>query len=163
MTYAASYARQSNYHRNPNVYGADYWLGELGIEAKGFKLLGGYEVLGASSGVALTSFQTPLATLHKFNGWADKFLVTPPNGLRDAYATLGYAKPKLGKWTALTAQATYHDFKSDRLGQAYGNEINLLLSAKLKRYIFTIKYADYSAKLFATNTKKFWASVDWAL
>jgi hypothetical protein len=33
----------------------------------------------------------------------------------------------------------------------------------LKRYTFTIKYADYSAKLFATNTKKFWASVDWAL
>jgi Alginate export len=163
ITYAASYSRQSNYHRNPNVYGADYWLGELGIEAKGFKLLGGYEVLGASSGVALTSFQTPLATLHKFNGWADKFLVTPPNGLRDAYATLGYTKSMLGKLTALTAQATYHDFKSDRLAQAYGNEINLLLSTKLKRYSVTIKYADYSAKLFATNTKKFWASVEWAL
>jgi Alginate export len=162
LTYAASYARQNGYRRNPNVYGADYWLGELGIEGKGFKLLGGYEVLGASSGVALTSFQTPLATLHKFNGWADKFLTTPPNGLRDLYGTLGYTKPKLGKLTAVTAQATYHDYTSDRLSQAYGSEINLLLSAKLKRYTFTLKYADYSAKLFATNTKKFWASVEWA-
>ncbi len=163
LTYAASYARQSNYRNNPNVYGADYWLGELGVEARGFKLLGGYEVLGSSSGVALTSFQTPLATLHKFNGWADKFLTTPANGLRDAYVTLGYGKPKLGKLTALTAQATYHDFRSDRLGQNYGSEINLLLSAKLKRYTFTLKYADYNAAAFATDTRKFWASVEWAM
>jgi hypothetical protein len=163
LTYAASYARQSNYRNNPNVYGADYWLGELGVEAKGFKILGGYEVLGASSGVALTSFQTPLATLHKFNGWADKFLTTPANGLRDAYATLGYTKPKLGKLTAFTAQATYHDYKSDRLGQAYGSEINLLLSAKYKRTTLTLKYANYNAKTFATDTEKIWASIEWAL
>ena len=163
LNYVASYARQSDYHNNPISYGADYWLGELAVEAKGFKLLGGYEVLGSSSGVALTSFQTPLATLHKFNGWADKFLTTPANGLRDAYVTLGYAKPKLGKLTALTAQATWHDFRSDRLGQNYGNEINLLLSAKHKRTTFILKYADYNAKAFATDTRKFWASVEWAL
>jgi Alginate export len=163
LTYTASYAHQSDYNHNPNIYGADYVLAELGVEAKGFKLLGGYEVLGADTGVALTSFQTPLATLHKFNGWADKFLTTPANGLRDAYATVGYGKPKLGKLTAVTAQASYHDYKSDRLGQAYGNEINLLLSAKHQRTTFTLKYADYNAKAFATDTRKFWASVEWAL
>ena len=163
LTYAASYASQSDYRNNPNSYSADYWLGELGVEAKGFKLLGGYEVLGAANGVALASFQTPLATLHKFNGWADKFLTTPANGLRDGYATLGYTKPKWGKLSAVTAQATYHHYNADRLGLSYGNEINLLLSAKRKRTTFALKYADYNAKAFATDTRKFWASVEWAL
>jgi Alginate export len=162
LTYAASYARQSDYNRNPNNHSADYLFGELGVEAKGFKLLGGYEVLGADKGVALTSFQTPYATLHKFNGWADKFLVTPPNGLQDVYATLGYTKPKVGKLSAVSAQVNYHSYRSDRLGIGYGNEIGAQLSAKLKKYTFTLKYADYNAKAFATDTRKFWAAVEWA-
>ena len=40
----------------------------------------GFERLEGNGTVAL---QTPLATLHAFNGWADKFLSTPANGLRD--------------------------------------------------------------------------------
>jgi hypothetical protein len=59
--------------------------------------------------------------------------------------------------------ATYHDYRSDRLNQNYGNEINLQLAAKMKKYNFIIKYADYNAKSLATDTKKFWASVEWAL
>ncbi len=163
LTVAASYARQSDYHRNPNDYSAEYWLGELGVETKGFKLLGGYEVLGADGGAALTSFQTPLATLHKFNGWADKFLITPPNGLRDAYATAGYTFPKAGPFTALGLTATWHDYRSDRASQDYGSEINLQIAARLKRFGVAIKYADYDADTFATDTSKFWAQVEWAL
>lgn len=162
LTYTASYARQSDYHNNPNSYSADYILGELGIEAKGFRLLGGYELLGADAGVALTSFQTPLATLHKFNGWVDKFLVTPPNGLQDVYGTFSYTKPKVGPFDSLGFTATYHDYKSDRLGMHYGDEINVQLLAKMKKYTLTLKYGDYNAKAFATDTKKFWVSVDWA-
>ena len=163
LTYALSYARQSDYHNNPNNYSTDYWLAELGGEAKGWKLTGGYEVLGASSGAALTSFQTPLATLHKFNGWADKFLVTPPNGLRDTYALVGYTKPKFAGFDSIGVSATYHDYRSDRLSLNYGDEWGAQLVAKLKKYTFTLKYADYNAKAFATDTQKFWASVDWAL
>ena len=163
LSVLASYAKQSDYHRNPNDYSADYLAGELGIEAKGFKLLGGYEKLGSDTGVALTSFQTPLATLHKFNGWADKFLTTPANGLQDIYGTVGYTKPKALGLDSLALTATYHDYKSDRLNQHYGDEINLQLLAKIKRYTFLIKYADYNAASFATDTKKLWASVEWAL
>jgi hypothetical protein len=162
LTYAASYARQSDYHRNPNNYSADYIAAELGVEAKGIKLLGGYELLGSSSGRAFTSFQTPLATLHKFNGAADTFLTTPPNGLQDIYGTIGYAKPKIGPFDSLGVLATYHDYKSDRLSLNYGNEINLQVIAKLKKYTFTLKYADYNARAFATDTKKLFASVEWA-
>jgi hypothetical protein len=163
ITYAASYAKQSDYHNNPNNYSADYWLAELGGEVKGWKLLSGYEVLGSDNGAALTSFQTPLATLHKFNGWTDRFLVTPPNGLRDAYAVVGYTQPKFAGFDSIGLTANYHDFRSDRLSQNYGDEWGVQLAAKRKKYTFTLKYADYNAKSFATDTKKFWASVDWTL
>ena len=84
--------------------------------------MGGYEVLGADTGVALTSFQTPLATLHKFNGWADKFLVTPPNGLRDLYALVGLYQARLAGFDSVGLTATYHDYDSDRLSLNYGDE-----------------------------------------
>lgn len=169
LNYAASYAHQSDYHRNPNDYSADYYLGELGVTAKGFTVGVGYEVLGAANGVALTSFQTPLATLHKFQGWADKFLVTPPNGIRDLYGSASYVRPKVGPFDSIGATIVYHDLKTDRLDMKYGNEWNLQLLAKMKKYTFTLKYADYDAKAFpagfanpTTDTKKVWASVEWA-
>jgi hypothetical protein len=70
------------------------WLGEAGLTAQGLSATGGYEILGADKGVALTSVQTPLASHFKFNGWAGKFGTTPPNGLRDLYGTLGYGWKK---------------------------------------------------------------------
>lgn len=163
ITYAASYAHQSDYHRNPNSYHADYWLGELGVEWKALKLGAGYEVLGASNGAALTSFQTPLATLHKFNGWADKFLTTPPNGLRDLYFTGGFGWKKVGPLDSIGISAAWHDYRSDRLGQHYGTETDLQLMAKYGKFTALVKYADYQAKSFATDTDKFWLSLDWAL
>src|SRR5438552_16718175 len=78
LTYALSYARQSDYHRNPNDYSSNYYLIDAGLEIAAVKFGAGYEVLGADKGAPFTSFQTPLATLRKFQGWADKFLTTPP-------------------------------------------------------------------------------------
>ncbi len=72
----------------------------------------GYEFLSGTDGsVANTNdtFQTPLATLHAFNGWADKFLSTPKGGLCDASATLGYTAPGLGK-----AMIVYHSYETDK-------------------------------------------------
>ncbi len=163
LSYAASFARQSDYHRNPNRYAASYYAGELGLGVKAFSLGGGYEVLGADKGAALTSFQTPLATLHKFNGWADKFLVTPPNGLRDAYGSIGYGWKRVAGFDEIGLTAVYHRFDSDRLGQRYGDEIDVQASLKRGRYSALVKYADYSAHGFATDTKKLWLSLEWAL
>lgn len=163
LTYSGSYATQSDYGRNPNGYRTGYYLGELGIEHKALRLLAGYELLGADDGRALTSFQTPLATLHKFQGFADKFLVTPPNGIRDKYATAGLVIPKLGKLAPVTFYATYHWFDSDRLDIKYGEELNLVGTIKIGRTLFVAKYADYYAARFATDTRKFWLSAEWAI
>lgn len=172
LTYTASYANQSDIGTSPIDYSADYYLGELGLEVKAFKLGIGYEVLGADGSVTTKAtglpfaggfaLQTPFATLHKFQGWADKFLVTPATGIKDLYGSAGYGWKKVGPFDTIGLLAVYHNYKADRLGAHYGDEINLQLLAKVKKYTFTLKYADYNAKSFATDTSKFWASVEWA-
>ncbi|MDP5278134.1 alginate export family protein [Sphingomonas sp. DG1-23] len=158
-----SHARQTDYHRNPNDYAARYWLADGSLELRGWKLGAGYEVLGADKGVALTSFQTPLGSVFKFQGWADKFTVTPPDGIRDLYANIGYGWKALGPFTGVTLQAAYHRFDSDRLVRRYGDEIDMLVSGKLGKTILSVRYADYAADRLLTDTRKLWLQLDWVL
>ena len=162
LTYALSYAVQSDYHRNPNRYHADYGLAEAGIEVSAWKLGAGYELLGADKGVPFTSFQTPLATLHKFQGWADKFLTTPPNGIQDYYGQVGYGWKKLAGLDAVNALLVYHRFDSARAGLHYGNEWDASVAAKRGRWTATAKLASYKADQFATDTRKIWLQLEWA-
>ena len=163
IAYQFSYARQSDWHRNPNNYAADYWRADVAVDLGGPRIGAGYEILGADDGVALTSFQTPLATGFKFQGWADKFLVTPPDGVRDLYATAGWGWEAVGALKAVTLQATYHNYRSDRASRSYGDEIDLLASAKLGKFTASARYAHYDADNFATDTDKFWLQLDWTL
>ena len=163
LSWQASYATQSDYRQNPNSYRANYYLADATLDLAAWKLNGGYEVLGADKGAALTSFQTPLATLFKFQGWADKFLTTPPNGVRDLYGSLGYGVKQIGPAQGVLLQAVYHRFDSDRLGQHEGNELDLLASAKFGHATLSARYADYRADTFATDTHKFWLQLDWIL
>ncbi len=74
----------------PNRFASSYYMGDLNLDFGGPQLGARYEVLGADKGVALTSFQTLLASLYKVQGWADQFLATSPNGIRDKQLTGGY-------------------------------------------------------------------------
>lgn len=163
LAYQLSYARQSDLNRNPNDYTADYWLADATLDLNGPKLGLGYEVLGASSGVALTSFQTPLGTNFKFQGWADKLLTTPPDGVRDLYASAGWGWKAFGPAKAVILQAAWHRYDSDRLTRHYGDELNLLASAKFGRTTASVRFADYQADRFATDTQKFWLQLDWTI
>lgn len=154
----ASYARQSDYGANPVSYDAEYLNAQLGAGVFGFALAAGYEELGSDGGVA--AFQTPLATLHAFNGWADLFLTTPANGLRDYYATIGRSigVPFL---PGLKADLTYHKFESDFGGLDYGSEWDASLGFKLGPIALLAKYADYKAESFAVDTQKFWLQAEY--
>lgn len=163
LSYQLSHARQSDYHRNPNNYRADYWLADATLDVKGWKLNAGYEVLGADTGAALTSFQTPLGTNFKFQGWADKFLTTPATGVRDIYVGGGYGWKQLGPLSGVGLSATWHRFRSDRLDLHYGDEWNLLASAKLRKTMLSVRYAHYDAKALGTDTEKLWLQADWSL
>jgi len=155
--YQIEYAKQSDYKDNPFTYSANYWHTGLSVSTSGFTIGANYEVLGSDGG---TSFKTPLATLHKFNGWADKFLTTPTAGLQDTYFSLAYKVPKGSVLTGIHMKAVYHDFKSDVGGVDYGSEWDFLISKKLnKTFTASVKAALYSADTFATSTNKVWVTV----
>ena len=153
----ASYATQSDYGANPTSYRVDYYNLQAGLTLFGFTATAGYEELGSDGGVA--AFQTPLATLHAFNGWADLFLTTPENGLRDYYATIGRSigVPFL---PGLRADLTYHQFDSDFGGLDYGSEWDASLGFKLGPVGLLAKYANYDADGFAVDTEKFWLQAE---
>jgi hypothetical protein len=153
LTAQASYATQSDYGANPVSYDADYINAQLGIGMFGINLAAGYEELGSDRGVA--AFQTPLASLHAFNGWADLFTTTPATGLRDTYATLGtgFGIPFL---PGLKADVTYHEFDADFGGLDYGSEWDASLGFKLGPVALLAKYARYDSSGFAVDTEKFW-------
>jgi hypothetical protein len=163
IAYQASWARQSDWHRNPNDYVADYRLADLAIDLSGPRVAAGYEVLGADRGAALTSFQTPLSSVFKFQGWADKFTTTPPDGVRDLYASAGWGWTAIGVLKAVNISAVYHRFESDRLVRHYGDELDLLAQAKVGRTTASVRYAAYEADRLFTDTGKFWLQLDWTL
>ncbi|MCS1410183.1 MAG: hypothetical protein M2R45_03372 [Verrucomicrobia subdivision 3 bacterium] len=92
-TYHAEYAYQTDNGNNPLNYDANYYHFSLGAKHKKFDYGVGYEVLGSDGGAK--GFATPLATLHKFNGWADAFLATPADGLDDLYAWVALFCPEV--------------------------------------------------------------------
>ena len=153
----ASYAVQDDYGDNPVDYSADYINAQLGLGFSGFTLTAGYEELGSDGGVA--AFQTPLATLHAFNGWADLFLTTPATGLRDYYGGVSktFAVPFL---PGLKADLVYHEFDSDFGGIEYGSEWDASLGFKLGPVNLLAKYASYDASGFAVDTEKFWLQAE---
>ena len=148
---AGSYAVQKDYKANPADYSVDYIAGSVGTSYSGFSLKLGYERLGGDG--AENRFQTPLATLHKFNGWADVFLSTPPAGLEDKYVSVAKKFNLLG---GITASAAYHDFRSDAGNIDYGTEFDAALNFKINVISVGLKYANYNADGFAVDTEKFW-------
>lgn len=163
LAYELSYARQSDYHRNPNDYAANFYLADAVLDLASFKLGAGYEVDGADKGVALTSFQFPVGSGFRYRGWAGKFNPTPPDGVRDLYGSVGWGVKKLGPLNDFGVQAVYHRFESDRLVRHYGNELDLLASGKLGRWTLAVRYAGYDADTFAIETRKVWLQLDMSL
>ncbi len=150
VLYTAEYAHQSDYEDNPFGYDADYYHVIGGVSAFGVTLKGGMEILGGEGGMG-QRFQTPLATGHAFNGWADVFLGTPVHGLRDVY---GSATAVI---KGVKMMAVYHDFTDDTGSMEYGNEYDFLITKKFgKHYSLLAKYAYYDADTIATDRQKFW-------
>lgn len=150
LLYTAEWAQQSDYADNPASYDLNYLFAELGGTLNGVTAKLGYEVL---EGDGIRAVQTPLATLHAFNGWADQFLTTPAAGLEDVYLSVG------GALLGIDLLAVYHDYSADSGGGDYGTELNFQAAKKFgKLYTVTAKYASYSAGDLAgkVDTDKIW-------
>lgn len=157
--YVLSYATQADVAKNPAHFTDDYYLAEGSLDIKKLNVGLGYEVLGSDGNVA---FATPLATLHAFQGWADKFLATPIGGIEDSYLKLGYTLGMHGAFKSLNAVGSWHDFDAEQTSAHYGSELDVQLVAKTEKMALTLKYADYRADTLFTDTEKLWLSVDYS-
>ncbi len=151
--YALEYASQERHGDSPDSVDAGYKLVELGTAYKAVTGRLGYEVLG---GDGTYGFQTPLATLHAFQGWADVFLNTPADGVRDAYLSLSAVVDKF------SFLAVYHDFSADSGSADFGEEWDASVSRSINDHLSVmLKYADYNAKDLAVDTHKLWAQAEY--
>ena len=150
VTYRVSLVEQQDYQEGGNFIDASYRQGSVGFKAGDFKGSVNLEILG---GDGVYGFATPLATGHAFNGWADLFLATPTDGLRDAFISLGWGQKN---WQA---RLDFHDFEADSGSRAFGDELDGVLTTHWgKRHSASLKYADYRAETHAVDARKIWLS-----
>ncbi len=158
--YTAEWSIQQDYINSPVNYTANRYNVMGGLRAYDhYDFMAGMEQL---NGHGLNKvFQTPLGTNHAFQGWADLFLVTPPDGIRDVYGTL------VGRFLendSLEVTGTFHAFSDDTGNINYGKEWDFQALQKFgKHYSVLAKYAFFDnaagATGFspnATDTQKIW-------
>jgi hypothetical protein len=153
LSVVLAWARQSDAGESTLDYDADYYKAEIELALQSSVVNIGYEVLGADNGVG---FATPLGTLHKFQGWADKFLSTPGDGIEDAYIGVN------GKVGVVKLGAVYHDFQANSSSADFGTEIDLVATWPVnKQSSVEAKYAGFDTNDSArfTDTKKFWLTL----
>ncbi len=138
ILYTAEYAKQADYSGGDSRIDAAYRRLGIGGQWGDVYVRVDQEVLGSNDGQY--AFQFPLATNHLFQGWADQFLTTPRQGIRDMYVSAG---AKIEKAQLL---AEYHHFKSDFDSIDFGREadfgVGYALTPKLQG---KLEYADYRA------------------
>jgi len=128
------------------------------LERGPLALRAGWQRLGAGRDRA---FQTPLGSLHGFQGWADQFTATPSGGLEDRWLSLQAGSTLLG-WPARW-ELRVHDFQSDA-GLDYGSEWNAALTlTPASGWSSMLKYADYRADGFGRDVRKLWLQLEWSL
>ncbi|MEM7384285.1 MAG: hypothetical protein AAF514_05010, partial [Verrucomicrobiota bacterium] len=146
--YLAEIAYQTDGADSPFDYEVWYYHLDAAVKAGKVTVGIGLESLGSDNG---RGFQTPLATLHAFNGWADLFLGTPATGLNDAYV---YFNAQVAKNLAFKSQ--FHVFGKDSSDFGYGTEIDAALIYKVdKNFTIGAKYAQYFADDFGVDTSRF--------
>ena len=156
LSLTGSVARQSDWARNPTAYDAMFYSIEARLNWGATALTAGYEVLGSDRGRA--AFRTPLGSLHKFQGWTDKFTATPANGVEDAYVTLA---TRLGPAAVSWA---FHEFRAAKGGADFGREVGMSVRFPMwKRFTALLKFAHYFAEDHATDTTKFWVMLTYRI
>lgn len=149
----AAYANQTEAGDSSLEYDAAYYSAELGVAIEGINGTIGFEVLEGDNGVG---FKTPYATLHKFQGWADIFLVTPGDGIEDAYIGLS------GKLGPVTLGATYHEFEANDSSSDFGTEFDAAATWPVNKHLsLQFKYANFDADNEGgySDSEKVWVTV----
>ncbi|SNZ10342.1 hypothetical protein SAMN06265182_1831 [Persephonella hydrogeniphila] len=156
ISYLGEYAKQEDPYENDNFdkkpsRDTDYYRLKVGASAMGFFGNVMYTYFGDAGGANKGGFSVPLATNHKFDGWADVLLKGAANGfkygMKELCLSVGYKNKTIGKF--MVAYLTFDADKSQtELGGSkdIGSEIDVLYTKKLtKRLSFLAKAAWYDA------------------
>lgn len=145
------FASQEDYGDNPVGYSANYYLVEVGLALDNVAFMVANEVLEGNANAAGEAFITPSATLHAFQGWADKFLATPAAGIDDKYLKVS------GKVLGGNLAFIYHQFEAESGSADYGDEFDIVYNRKLSEHLsLMLKVASYQEDGFSTDTTKSW-------
>lgn len=175
INYIAEVATQQDATLEYENYGkpsvdAMYYRLDASINYNGFIFGAAYESLGEADGNS-HGFTTPLATLHKWQGFSDVFLGytggSTMYGLNDAYAKIGYADPTYGKLLGF-----YHDFSAkETLGSFTddaGSEFDILYTYDFSKDLgFLAKAAFFSGEsnsvitAASNDVDKYWVQLDY--
>lgn len=175
--YTAEYAKQTDYNGGDSRIDAHYYKLGGGAAYGNFALRVDQELLSSNDGKY--AFQTPFGTNHLFQGWVDKFLATPLEGIKDSFVTATY------KYGDFMFFADFHVIQSDKnfntvgggTGDSYGKEWNAAVTYNVNKNLMTkLEYGkftedDHYALLAGTantvagnrgrvrDTDKIWATV----
>ncbi len=142
LGYAISYAKQNDNSSSTIPFELDYLAGEITGSAQGSTFALGFEFL---DGNGTSGFSTPLATVHKFNGFADPFASASlgligglSQGLHDYYLRYTDEIASLGMPIALS----YHHFEAENLNDFLGSEWDIVATYPLSDHVQMVsKYA----------------------
>jgi hypothetical protein len=146
--YTVEYAKQSDYRDGDSRIDAHYYKVGGGAAYGNFSLRMDQELLSSNDGKY--AFQTPFGTNHLFQGWVDKFLTTPLEGIKDTFITASY------KYGDFAFFADYHIFDSDEdfrtigsgtvaNGDRYGKEWNAAVTYNYNKNLMgKIEYGKYT-------------------
>jgi len=125
-------ARQQDYRANTTDFDVYYGKAKASVGRGAVDVAVAGEWLQGDGGSA---FQTPLATLHAFQGFADVFLRTPVEGLRDFNLglTLKVPNPPVGKSFSLLTRG--HVFTDDSGTDLFGHEYDALARLGLNDWL----------------------------
>ncbi len=154
VLYAATFAHQEDHGDNSSDISENYYSAMGGVGWNGFTAKVGYDVFEGNGTVA---FQTPLATGHKFQGFADVFLTTPADGLENFHISVNYkSKPFAFLSKGVSVTAAWHDFEAENSSTDMGSEFDAVVAVPLyDNFKIVTKYANYDGDGFAADRQKF--------
>lgn len=155
FVYTAEYARQRDYAGGDGRIDADFVHLGGGARIANLVLRADYQVLGSNDGGY--AFQMPLGTRHPFQGWADRFVVTPSQGIRDRYVS---GVTDIARFRILAA---FHSFRSDVGSVDFGEEFDVGIAYTFfDKFEGKFEYADYRAGDAGSgqvDVKKLWLTL----
>lgn len=158
-TWELEHAHQADWGGNPQSFSLNYDAAALGVKTARSTLSLNLERL---EGDGVHAFQTPLASLHGFQGLADVIGATPAKGVRDVFlrgtTTFGGKRP-----SKLTGEV--HDFDTTVGGQNLGREVDAVVSTPVaKGWTLELGVARFDAQSRTyPDATRAWASLDFKL